>query len=91
MLSWRAATRWPCAPRLELKGVRYEEADREAAPYEVKDASPLPEPSAQIMVLLTTKPRVINVGVESFNESIRAFGGASVQFNWRRSPAATSG
>ena len=68
---------------LELKGVRYEEADREAAPYEVKDASPLPEPSAQIMELLTTKPRVINVGVESFNESIRAFGGASVQFNWR--------
>lgn len=68
---------------LELKGVHYVEADRETVSYEVKDTSALPEPSELVMELLTTKPRIINVGVESFNESIRTYGGTSVQFNWR--------
>ena len=35
------------------------------------------------MELLTTKPRVINVGVESFNEPLRAYGAKSVQYNWK--------
>lgn len=68
---------------LELKGIHYEEADRETVEYALNDDSALPEPSEQVMELLATKPRIINVGVESFNDSIRAYGGSSVQFNWR--------
>lgn len=68
---------------LELKGVHFTEADREVAPYEVKDATPLPEPSEAVMELLTSKPRVINVGVESFNDPLRAYGAESVQYTWK--------
>lgn len=67
---------------LALKGVGYQEADREVVPYELRDTSPLPVPSDQVMELLTTKPRIINVGLESFNDSIRAYGGTSVQYTW---------
>ena len=35
------------------------------------------------MELLTTKPRIINVGLQSFTESIVDYGGETVQFNWR--------
>ncbi len=35
------------------------------------------------MELLTTKPRIINVGLQSFNESILQYGGKTEQFNWR--------
>lgn len=68
---------------LELKGIRYEEDDRDTLACQPKDASPLPEPSEHVMELLSSKPRIINVGVESFNESVRAYGGTSVQFDWR--------
>ncbi len=68
---------------LELKGVHYIEQDRETQAYEVKDDSPLSEPSASTMELLTTKPRVINVGVESFNDPLVAYGAKSVQFDWK--------
>lgn len=68
---------------LAFKGVDYVEADRETVAYEVKDITPLPEPSEAVMELLTTKPRVINVGVESFNEPLRAYGAKSVQYNWK--------
>ena len=68
---------------LAMKGVEFTEEDREVVPYEVKDDSPLPEPSEAIMELLTTKPRVINVGVESFNDPLRAYGAKSVQYTWK--------
>ena len=68
---------------LELKGIHFTEADREVVPYEIKDNSPLPEPSPQVMELLNTTPRIINVGVESFNESLNTYGAESVQFNWK--------
>ncbi len=68
---------------LELKGIHYTEADRETVPYALADNSPLPVPSDAVMKLLNTKPRIINVGVESFNDSLRAFGGRSVQYNWK--------
>ncbi len=68
---------------LELKGIHYTEADRETVPYPLADNSPLPVPSDAVMELLNTKPRIINVGVESFNDSLRAFGGRSVQYNWK--------
>ncbi len=68
---------------LAFKGIDYAEADRETVPYEVKDDSPLPEPSEAVMELLTTKPRVINVGVESFNDPLRTYGAQSVQYTWK--------
>ncbi len=68
---------------LAFKGVANDEADRGTVAYEVKDTTPMPEPSEAVMELLTTKPRVINVGVESFNEPLRAYGAKSVQYNWK--------
>lgn len=68
---------------LAFKGIDYVEEDREVVPYEIKDNSPLPEPSDAVMELLTTKPRVINVGVESFNEPLRKYGAQSVQYTWK--------
>lgn len=68
---------------LELKGIHYTEADRGTVPYDCGNNDPLPVPSDAVMELLNTKPRIINVGVESFNDSLRAFGGKSVQFNWK--------
>lgn len=68
---------------LELKGIHFAEADREVVPYTCKNNDPLPVPSDAIMELLNTKPRIINVGVESFNDSLRTFGGKSVQYNWK--------
>ena len=68
---------------LELKGIHFTEADREVVPYTCQNTDPLPVPSDAIMELLNTKPRIINVGVESFNDSLRTFGGKSVQYNWK--------
>lgn len=68
---------------LELKGIHFTEADRETVPYVLRDSTPLQEPGEKIMELLNTKPRLINVGVESFNDSLRTFGAKSVQYNWK--------
>lgn len=68
---------------LELKGIHYTEADRTVVPYEAGSDTTLPNPAEKVMELLNTKPRIINVGVESFNDSLRKFGGKSVQFNWK--------
>ena len=68
---------------LAFKGIDYIEEDREVVPYEIRDDSPLPEPSEAVMELLTTKPRIINVGVSSFNDPLRTYGAQSVQYNWK--------
>lgn len=68
---------------LAFKGVNYTEADRDTTAYEIKDPTPLPEPSEAVMELLSTKPRVINVGVESFNDPLRTYGAKSVQYTWK--------
>ncbi len=67
---------------LQLKGVTYTEADKQVVKRNFQKVA-LPQPSNQLMELLTTKPRVINIGLESFNESILKFGGKSVQYTWR--------
>lgn len=43
----------------------------------------LPQPSEKVISLLNRSPKVINVGLDSFNEPINEFGGQSVQFTWR--------
>lgn len=68
---------------LELRGIHFTEEDREVVPYQIKDNSPFPTPSEQVMELLNTTPRVINIGVESFNDSLRDYGAKSVQFDWK--------
>lgn len=67
---------------LLLKGIERSEADKKQVPYTGEKIA-LPTVSERVMELLTTKPRIINVGLQSFNESILTFGGESEQFNWR--------
>ena len=67
---------------LLLKGIELTETDKEVLPYTGTTVK-VPTPSEKVMELLTTKPRVINVGLQSFTESITAFEGQTVQFNWR--------
>lgn len=67
---------------LLLKGIRLSEADKEVLAYDGKTVA-VPQPSEQVMELLTTKPRVVNVGLKSFNESIVTYGGQTVQLDWR--------
>ena len=67
---------------LLLKGVTLSEVDKELLPYTGRTVE-VPQPSERVMELLTTKPRIINVGLPSFTESILAYGGQTVQFNWR--------
>lgn len=67
---------------LKLKGLDMTEKDKELVPYTGARIT-LPEPDEKVMELLTTKPRIINIGVESFNESIVKFDGKSVQFDWK--------
>jgi len=67
---------------LQLKGVQLDEKKKTVVKRDYQKVD-LPKPSDKVVELLTTKPRVINIGLESFNESIRKFGGQSVQYNWR--------
>ena len=67
---------------LLLKGVEMSEADKAVEDY-TGTTIDVPTVSEQVMELLTTKPRIINVGLQSFNESILQYGGQTDQFNWR--------
>lgn len=67
---------------LKLKGIELNEEPRGHIDVSVDD-EPLPEPDEKVMELLNTRPRVINVGVRSFNDSIAAYQGTSVQFDWK--------
>lgn len=67
---------------LLLKGITLSESDKEVRAYTGEKVA-VPQASAAVMELLNTKPRIINVGLQSFNESITDYGGKSVQFNWR--------
>ncbi|MEY8336865.1 acyl-CoA synthetase FdrA [Lachnospiraceae bacterium 62-35] len=70
---------------LKLKGLDCVDGDKELVPYHGPRFQ-VPAVSDAVMDLLNTKPRIVNVGVESFNESIIKYEGKSVQFTWR--PAA---
>jgi succinyl-CoA synthetase alpha subunit len=67
---------------LNLVGKDIQEPNKAVVPYTAA-IRPLPEISESVLDMLYTKPRVINVGVESFNEPITKFGGQSVQFDWK--------
>ncbi|MCD4713968.1 MAG: acyl-CoA synthetase FdrA, partial [Clostridiales bacterium] len=67
---------------LKLKGFEITEADKNQIPYE-SELTKIPQTSDSIRDLLETKPRIINVGIQSFNDSIREFGGESVHYKWK--------
>lgn len=67
---------------LELMGVHYQIEDKEHVDYQGSKQE-LPAPSQQVLELLNTTPRVINIGLESFVEPIEKFGGKAVQFTWK--------
>ncbi|MBT9776777.1 acyl-CoA synthetase FdrA [Clostridium sp. MCC353] len=70
---------------LKLKGLENREPDKAIVEWK-GEKKLLPEPGDKIMELFNSKPRVINVGVEGFKESVRKHGGEAVQFSWK--PAA---
>ncbi|MCC8127059.1 MAG: acyl-CoA synthetase FdrA [Clostridiales bacterium] len=67
---------------LKLKGIEFTKEARGHIEVET-DEEPLPEPDEKVMELLNTRPRVVNVGVPSFNDSIAAYQGTSVQYDWK--------
>lgn len=67
---------------LKLKGIEFTEADKEVVAVNVEKKA-LPEVSEQVMDLLTSKPRIINIGVSSFTDSIVEYGGKAVQYDWK--------
>ncbi|PAB00155.1 DUF1116 domain-containing protein [Enterococcus canintestini] len=67
---------------LLLKGITISESNKEVIDYKGEKVA-VPQASAAVTEILNTKPRIINVGLQSFNESITDYGGKSVQFNWR--------
>lgn len=70
---------------LKLKGIDFQDEDKAvAAAPGVKQA--LPAISEQVLDLFNSKPRVINIGIASFTDSIVKYGGTAVQYDWR--PAA---
>jgi succinyl-CoA synthetase alpha subunit len=70
---------------LKLKGIDLKEADKYVVETNVAKKA-LPEVSEAVMELLNSKPRIINIGLVSFTESILAYGGNTVQYDWK--PAA---
>ncbi|WP_315118201.1 acyl-CoA synthetase FdrA [uncultured Clostridium sp.] len=67
---------------LKLKEIEFEEVDKKVVETNVTKRA-LPQVSESIKELLNSKPRIINIGVESFTESIVEYGGKAVQYNWK--------
>lgn len=67
---------------LHLMGHELDLPDKKRVPYEGEKLE-LPKASRKVMELLTTTPKVINIGLESFVEPIEKFGGQAVQYIWR--------
>ena len=63
---------------LLLKGITISESNKEVIDYKGEKVA-VPQASAAVTEILNTKPRIINVGLQSFNESITDYGGKSVQ------------
>lgn len=67
---------------LKLKGIEFTEADKKLVKKEISKIE-LPTVSENVHELLNSKPRVINIGVQSFTDSISEYGGKSVQYDWK--------
>jgi len=67
---------------LKLFGKELEIPGRKVFPFN-EPKRPLPMLSPAVDELLNQSPRVINIGLKGFNESIAKHGGKSIQFNWK--------
>ncbi|MBG9982588.1 acyl-CoA synthetase FdrA [Aerococcaceae bacterium DSM 111020] len=67
---------------LALMGQHIEFPDKSFVDY-TGEKLQLEKPSQEIINLLNTLPKVINIGIESFTEPIRTYGGEAVQYTWR--------
>lgn len=67
---------------LKLKGIGFTEVDKQVVETNVEKKA-LPMVSDSIMDLLNSKPRIVNIGLTSFTESILAYGGSTVQYDWK--------
>ncbi|RRD40095.1 acyl-CoA synthetase FdrA [Leptotrichia sp. OH3620_COT-345] len=67
---------------LNLMGTDIDEPDKEFKEYTGK-VNDLPGISGAISELLSTKPRVINIGVAGFAEPVIQYGGTCTQFEWK--------
>lgn len=70
---------------LKLKGIDCKEANKYIVATQVAKKT-LPTVSDSVMDLLNSKPRIVNIGLASFTESILTYGGSAVQYDWK--PAA---
>lgn len=67
---------------LKLKGIDLVEEPKSHKTYTGAKVS-VPEPSKPILELLSNPPKIINVGLKSFNESYESAGVDFVQFDWK--------
>lgn len=67
---------------IEVMGHKLAFPDKSFVPY-TGDKLPIPDVSPQLMDLLLSPPRVVNIGLASFTDSIETFGGKTVQYDWR--------
>lgn len=67
---------------LRFKGLELLDPDRTVIERGAPQMT-LPEPGEKIRALLETKPRVINVGLSGFTDSILRYGGRKLQFDWK--------
>lgn len=67
---------------LKLKGIEFKEIDKNVVETNVEKKA-LPEVSDGVMELLNSKPRIVNIGLTSFTESILEYGGSTVQYDWK--------
>lgn len=67
---------------LKLKGIDYKEEDKQVIETNIVKKE-LPQISESVMELLNSKPRIVNIGLTSFTESITAYGGSTVQYDWK--------
>lgn len=67
---------------LKFKEINFEEPDKLITEYSGQ-LTEVPKPSEKVMELMNNKPKVINIGLQSFNESIQNYGGESVQYSWK--------
>lgn len=67
---------------LKLKGIDFKEADKQVVEVKVEKKG-LPQISENLIELLNSKPRIVNIGLTSFTDSITTYGGKAVQYDWK--------
>ena len=70
-----------CRTAIRAIGRDFAEPEKEIRPKEAKDIQP-GQPSEKLMELLSEKPRIINVGLQSFADVCEQFGCEVVQYDW---------